>query len=524
MIFVQSEATAARRRFPIYLVDATDGITPETGEAGGQPQISKAGGAWTNTAATLTALGNGAYYVELTATELNTLGGIQVRYKSAATAEFNAPGVVVAIPVHVAVGAAGGIAGATDLSTALSRIGIPGIGESVLERLGLIKAKTDLLTFTGGNLHARVEAWNLAGITTNITGNFTGNLSGSVGSVTGAVGSVTGNVGGNVVGSVASVTGAVGSISGITFPSNFSALGINASGHISRVVLVDALAAAEREALALAIEAELANDATGAELKQLIAAKIIENLPDLEDLTLEAIAVAVRDEILDRVLAGNHEVEGSVGDRIRRLPNNPASAEAVGQAEMNLGTMLLDLRDYGDAEWATPAAVVTLATRALTMLEADGSNWRFTTGALFNAPAGGGGGGSSPFTTGDAEQIRFRLQIDGTKTEPTASTGDPITIAPATSADLCNVGTIVYGADNEPLEGAKLRYRLISAPGLPGIFPGTEQESEPAGEGGQVVIECWRGAVYEFWSGTGDPLTITIPDASTLAIGPIIAR
>ena len=44
--------------------------------------------------------------------------------------------------------------------------------------------------------------------------------------------SVTGNVGGNVVGSV-------GSISGVTFPTNFGALLINSSGHVSRVVLVD---------------------------------------------------------------------------------------------------------------------------------------------------------------------------------------------------------------------------------------------------------------------------------------------
>jgi hypothetical protein len=43
----------------------------------------------------------------------------------------------------------------------------------------------------------------------NQTANITGNLSGSVGSVTGAVGSVTGNVGGNVAGSVASVTAGV---------------------------------------------------------------------------------------------------------------------------------------------------------------------------------------------------------------------------------------------------------------------------------------------------------------------------
>jgi hypothetical protein len=40
-------------------------------------------------------------------------------------------------------------------------------------------------------------------------------------------------------GAVASVSGSVGSISGVTFPTNFGVLGINSSGHVSRVTLVD---------------------------------------------------------------------------------------------------------------------------------------------------------------------------------------------------------------------------------------------------------------------------------------------
>lgn len=85
--FKLSESTAARRRVYIHCVDATDGITPETGEAAGQPQISKNGAAFGDTSATLTAIGNGSYYVELTTGELDTLGYILVRYKSANTAE-----------------------------------------------------------------------------------------------------------------------------------------------------------------------------------------------------------------------------------------------------------------------------------------------------------------------------------------------------------------------------------------------------------------------------------------------------
>lgn len=95
-LFELSEATAARRRMYFHCVDVTDGMTPETGEAAGQPQISKNGAAWGNTTATLTAIGNGRYYVELTAAELDTVGSILGRYKSANTAEAIAQGQVVA--------------------------------------------------------------------------------------------------------------------------------------------------------------------------------------------------------------------------------------------------------------------------------------------------------------------------------------------------------------------------------------------------------------------------------------------
>jgi hypothetical protein len=60
------------------------------------------------------------------------------------------------------------------------------------------------------------------------------------------VAAVTGNVGGSVLGHLAgdvfgNVNGSVGSIAGVSFPSNFGALGINAGGKISEVVLTDTL-------------------------------------------------------------------------------------------------------------------------------------------------------------------------------------------------------------------------------------------------------------------------------------------
>jgi len=73
-LFQQSEATAALRILYLYLVDATDGITAETGEDGGQPQIDKVGGGFGNTSDTLHTLGSGHYYVTLTAAEFGQAG------------------------------------------------------------------------------------------------------------------------------------------------------------------------------------------------------------------------------------------------------------------------------------------------------------------------------------------------------------------------------------------------------------------------------------------------------------------
>lgn len=136
-----NEATAAQRRVYFDLRDATDGITAETGEAGGQPQISTNGAAWTNTGiGTLTDIGNGRYYADLTQAAVATAGDIvETRYKSANTAESPGDSVQVvafdpadavrlglsSLP-NAAADAAGGLpisdAGGLDLDTRLNRL------------------------------------------------------------------------------------------------------------------------------------------------------------------------------------------------------------------------------------------------------------------------------------------------------------------------------------------------------------------------------------------------------------------
>jgi hypothetical protein len=94
----QSEATAAQRRIFFHAVDATDGITAETGLTGAG-RISKNGAATAASTANITEIDStnmpGRYYIELTATELDTLGIIEFRFKAAACAEVVARGQVV---------------------------------------------------------------------------------------------------------------------------------------------------------------------------------------------------------------------------------------------------------------------------------------------------------------------------------------------------------------------------------------------------------------------------------------------
>lgn len=127
-----------------------------------------------------------------------------------------------------------------------ARLGAPA-GASVSADVAAVKAdtaavkvKTDFLPSAtagaaGGVFIAGTNA--ATSITTALTANITGNLSGSVGSVTGAVGSVTGNVGGSVVGSVASVTGAVGSVTGNVGGNVTGSVGSVAAGGIARASL-----------------------------------------------------------------------------------------------------------------------------------------------------------------------------------------------------------------------------------------------------------------------------------------------
>ena len=86
-----SEATAARRRIPVLLVDITDGFTPETGVVTPTINISKNGATVASGAGTWAEIGNGQYYYEFTAGEVDTLGWVSVNIEKATVSrDYNA--------------------------------------------------------------------------------------------------------------------------------------------------------------------------------------------------------------------------------------------------------------------------------------------------------------------------------------------------------------------------------------------------------------------------------------------------
>jgi hypothetical protein len=216
-----SEATAARRRIPVLLVDITDGFTPETGVVTPTVNISKNGATIASGAGTWTEIGNGQYYYEFTTGEVDTLGWIAVNIEKATVSrDYNT---VVQIMAYDAMD--------------VVRLGLTAFP-------AVASGSTGAIPTTGSG--ANQIAVNGSGAITSVV-----SVSGSVGSVTGAVGSVTGSVG-SVTGAVGSVTGAVGSVAagGITAASvatgaiDADALATDAVNEIADGILTRSLATA----------------------------------------------------------------------------------------------------------------------------------------------------------------------------------------------------------------------------------------------------------------------------------------
>ena len=251
----------------------------------------------------------------------------------------------------------------------------------------------------------------------NQTANITGNLSGSVGSVTGAVGSVTAGVNvsdktgfklandglaqvtswavaitGNITGNL---SGSVGSISSVTFPANFAGLGINSSGHISRVVLVD-------------------TTTTNTDMRGTDGAALASQWTSTRASYLDGVLIASNNNQRTVQVTGSNHVAADI-----HAVQAGVITSAAFTANWLTATGLA-------ADAATEIANAVAGTQALSrldsMIESDGAGqFRYDTIALSMAPAGGGGGGTD-WTANERTAIRSILGVPTSGTTPTDPT------------------------------------------------------------------------------------------------------
>lgn len=117
------------------------------------------------------------------------------------------------------------------------------------------------------------------------------------------------------------------------------------------------LTAGERTALAAALEAAIINELDGTAVMQAIADLIASDMTS-GDLSVQAIAAAVRDVLLDRVLAGNHDVAGSFGKLAQDGATSAAlSAVSALATAINAKTINLPASPAATGDIPTPAQI-----------------------------------------------------------------------------------------------------------------------------------------------------------------------
>ena len=210
----------------------------------GDFRLAKEGSAAVLSGATVTHDANGYYLIALTTTNTNTVGRLAIYSNNTAQSMGTTRFMVLLASVYDALvtnatNTTGGLPAATGAISALAGAVSTYAGGDTAGTTTLLTRLPSAISLSAGAVTVGTNndksGYSLTAGTGlgNQTANITGNLSGSVGSVTGAVGSVTAAV------TVGTNNDKTGYSLTQAFPSNFAALGINASGHVSRVTLVD---------------------------------------------------------------------------------------------------------------------------------------------------------------------------------------------------------------------------------------------------------------------------------------------
>lgn len=234
----------------------------------------------------------------------------------------------------------------------------------------------------------------------------------------------------NVTGSwTGSISGSVGSISGITFPTNFASLGINASGHVSRVTLADTITTytgntpqtgnvyplvdTEVTTLASSVSAVQSDTANLMSRISLARAGYLDNL-NVGGSVATASAVSITDGKTDTMLSRLSSARAGYLDNLSVGPAATATELAALEDKIDivsgvnltvsddlqtiLGRVTEERAGFLDVlplTFSNTDSIEDVTVKLDSMVEIDGGDWKFTEDSLVEAPSSGGGGGGT---------------------------------------------------------------------------------------------------------------------------------
>jgi hypothetical protein len=271
-----------------------------------------------------------------------------------------------------------------------------------------------------------------------------------------------------------------------SFPANFATLGINSSGHVSRVTLVDTTT--------------VNTDMRGTDGAALASAWTATRAAYLDSVLLAANSNrTVQVTGSNHVAADIHELQTAVITADKFAANWLTAAGTAADYITELQTAI------GTATDQTAIKVVT--DRINTGLVADGAVYQFTANMLENAPGGGGGG------AGDASQATL-LEVQDTVESIAASlSGVPIT-ATGRIADGGSI-TLYCGDDLRVRSGSQITitvsdvggsiYTRLDGIGEANLFWGASRRGLPAS-----AISGSIASLSQSGSGASQTMTVVV--------------
>ena len=340
----QSEATAAQRRIFFHAVDATDGIAAESALTG-TGWFSKNGATPAASTASISEINAtnmpGRYYIEATATELDTLGIIEFRYKAAACAEVIARAQVKPYDPYDAV-----------------RLGLTALPNAAAEAAGGLYTRGtgagQINQGANGMVDVNIEQW----LDSVVNALIAGRVDGSVGAM------------------AADVVTAAAVANGALDAATFAAGAFDAVWSVATRILTASTNFNDPSAATIAdavwdedIEAAHGGDAAAGLLLRALGAAIsnrannatLDALLGVADAAGEDVPSQVTDEVLDEAVAG-HVGAGTIGNLVERLDliATGGAGELTGTRSGNLDNLNATVASRaiaGDAMALTAAAV-----------------------------------------------------------------------------------------------------------------------------------------------------------------------